>query len=162
MGKVFAICIALCVMPLAMASADDVGGEPIVIPSQQPPPAQPVTAPMPASVEMTSTSVGAGLGISWGEGTLSVEGEIFDFSVKGLGLGDFGYAKIDAFGDVSNLENAADLAGTYVAVEAGAAGGSGVGAMTLRNENGVVITLTSERAGAQLALGADAMRIQFK
>jgi hypothetical protein len=162
-GKVIAIGIALSVMPLAMASADEVGGEPIVIPAKKAaPPPQPVTAPMPASVEMTSTSVGAGLGVSWGNGTLSVEGENYDFDVKSLGLGDLGYATIDAFGDVENLENVADIAGTYVAVEAGIAGGSGAGTIRMRNQHGVVITLKSERTGAQIALGADAFRIELK
>ncbi len=169
-GKVIAFGIVFALMPLAIASADEVGGEQVVIPAKKaepapapaPAPAQPVTAYMPASVEILSTSVGLGLGISWGEGTLSLEGENYDFNVKGLGLGDLGYAKLDAFGQVSNLENAADLAGTYVAVEAGISGGSGAGITTMRNEHGVVITLKSDRSGLQLALGADAFLIELK
>jgi hypothetical protein len=168
-GKVIAIGTILALTPMAMASADEVEGEAIVIPAEKAAPApepaapaQPVTAYMPASVEMLSTSVGLGLGISWGEGTLSMEGETFDFAVKGLGLGDLGYAQINAFGDVSNLENATDIAGTYVAVEAGAAGGSGAGVMSMRNEHGVVITMKSDRSGVQLALGADAFLIKLK
>jgi hypothetical protein len=165
-GKVIAIGIVFTLMPMAMASADAVEGEAIVIPAKSsapaPEPEQPVTAFMPASVEMVSTSVGLGIGITWGEGTLSLEGETYDFAVKGLGLGDLGYAQINAFGDVSNLENASDLAGTYVAVEAGIAGGSGTGITSMRNEHGVVITMKSDRSGVQLAAGADALSIQFK
>ena len=167
-GKVIAIGIILTLTPMAMASADEVEGEAIVIPAEKaapaptPAPAQPVTAYMPASVEMVSTSVGLGVGISWGEGTLAMEGETYDFAVKGLGLGDLGYAQINAFGDVSNLENPNDIAGTYVALEAGAAGGSGAGIVSMRNEHGVVITMKSDRSGVQLALGADAFLIELK
>jgi hypothetical protein len=165
-GKVIAIGIILTLTPMAMASADEVEGEAIAIPAEkpapEPAPAQPVTAYMPASVEMVSTSIGLGVGISWGEGTLSMEGETFDFAVKGLGLGDLGYAQINAFGDVSNLENPSDIAGTYVALEAGIAGGSGAGVVSMRNQHGVVITMKSDRSGLQLAAGADALFIELK
>ena len=156
-GRIIAIGIAITLVPASMAWADDVGGEPIVVPAEKP-----VTAPMPATVQMESTSLGLGVGISWGQGTLSVEGEHHAFSIKGLSLGEVGYVSMDALGDVQNLENAADLAGTYVAVEAGAAAGAGVSVVTMRNEKGVVITLQSDTTGAQLALGAEALRIEFK
>jgi hypothetical protein len=162
-GRIIAMGIVLCLMPLAMASADDIPGEPVVIPKKAAaPPAEVVTAPIPASVSMTSKSIGAGVGVSWGEGTLSADGERHAFEIKGLGLGDLGYASSESFGDVRNLENVEDLAGTYVAVQAAAATGSGVGRVAMRNENGVVITLRSESQGAQLKVGADAMRIELK
>ena len=52
-----------------------------------------------------------------------------------------------------------DFAGTYVAVGAGIAAGPGASAVTMRNENGVVITLRSDLQGAQLTLGAEGLRI---
>jgi len=158
-GRIIAIGIAITLVPVSMAWADDVGGEPIVVPSTT---EKPVTAPMPATVQMESSSLGLGVGVSWGQGTLSVEGEHHAFEVKGLSLGKVGYVSIDALGDVQNLENAADLAGTYVAVEAGAAAGAGANVVAMRNEKGVVITLQSSTTGAQLALGAEALRIEFK
>jgi hypothetical protein len=157
-GRIIAIGIAITLVPASMAWADDVGGEPIVVPSAE----KPVTAPMPATVQMESTSLGLGVGVSWGAGTLSVEGEHHAFEIKGLSLGEVGYVSIDALGDVQNLENPADLAGTYIAVEAGAAAGAGASVVTMRNEKGVVITLQSDTSGVQLALGAEALRIELK
>ena len=169
--RIIAIGIALFVFPslsLSTASADEVSDEPITIPVKKapppPPPAveEPVTAPMPASISMTSTSLGAGVGILWGEGTLHLDGENHGFAIRGRGIGDLGYATIESFDSVSHVEDASDIAGTYVAVEAGAATGSGAGAVTMRNESGVVVTLHSERRGAQIALGADVLRVDLK
>ena len=47
-----------------------------------------VTAPPPAHVHLQTTSIAAGVGVSWGDGTLSFEGERYPFSVKGLSVGD--------------------------------------------------------------------------
>ena len=171
-GRLIAIGIALCLSPLSIASADEISDEEIDIPPKQaeppPPPVapepepQPVSAPMPASVSVSSTSVGAGLGVTWGRGTLHLDGDNYAFKMKGIGVGDLGYATIEAFGSVSNIEEASQISGTYVAVEVGAATGPGVGAVTMRNVNGVVITLQSDRQGAQLSLGADALQIELE
>jgi hypothetical protein len=108
---------------------------------------------------MASTSLAAGIGLSWGEGVLTFEGQRHAFSVKGLSLGDVGFAKLISEGAVSNLENIADFEGTYAAVEAGAAAGLGGSVIRMRNANGVVITLTSDVEGLALALGPEGLRI---
>ena len=127
--------------------------EPVVV--QQPQ----VVAPPPAFVELQRSSIGAGIGISWGHGTLSFEGNSYAFSLKGLSVGDVGAAKILAEGRVENMENLADFAGTYVAVEAGGAAGKGGSAVSMMNEHGVTINLASTREGFGLTLGAQGFAI---
>ena len=127
--------------------------EPVVV--QQPQ----VVAPPPAFVELQRSSIGAGIGISWGHGTLSFEGNSYAFSLKGLSVGDVGAAKILAEGRVENMENLADFAGTYVAIEAGGAAGKGGSAVTMMNEHGVTINLASTRDGFGLTLGAQGFAI---
>jgi hypothetical protein len=150
-----------------IAKADAVGDEEVIaVPAPRdvvPVPvvvqAPPVTAPPPAFVELQRSSIGAGIGISWGHGTLSFEGNSYAFSVKGLSIGDIGAAKIIAEGAVENMESLSDFAGTYVAVEAGAAAGKGASSLTMMNERGVTISLASQREGLGLTLGAQGFKI---
>jgi hypothetical protein len=164
----FGLGLAVALAPMAqMAHADQVGAEEeIAVPEPRvmaPEPVVvqqvPVTAPPPAFVELQRSSIGAGIGISWGKGALSFEGNSYAFSVKGLSVGDIGAAKIVAEGQVGNLENLADFAGTYVAIEAGATAGKGVGTTTMMNENGVTISLASKSEGLGLTLGAQGFAI---
>jgi hypothetical protein len=159
-----AIGIGMSLMPLAAAQADTVEGEDIVVPpTPAPAPAvvqeKPVSAPPPAWVEIERRSVAAGIGFSWGDGTITFEGHPHAFSVKGLSVGDLGASRLSGLGDVQNLERIEDFAGTYMAVEASIAAGPGASALTMRNEHGVVITLRSDVQGAQLTLGPEGLRI---
>ena len=172
MRKLFAfgLGLSLALAPMfsaQIAKADQVGQEEVIA---VPPPrevtpepvvvqAPPVTAPPPAFVELQRSSIGAGIGISWGHGTLSFEGNSYAFSVKGLSVGDIGAAKIVAEGAVQNMDRLADFAGTFVAVEAGATAGKGASSLTMMNEHGVSISLASQREGLGLTLGAQGFRI---
>jgi hypothetical protein len=159
---------ALLFIP-ALASADEAGpADDVVVPAprSQPVPAQrsqpapkPVTAAPPSFVRLKTTSIAAGIGISWGDGSLTFEGRNYDFELKGVSLIDLGASSSVSVGDVHNLENLADFEGTYVAVGAAGAAGAGASAVTMRNENGVVITLNSELQGVQLALATQGLRI---
>lgn len=166
----FGLGLAVALAPMAqVAQADQVGAEEeIAVPAPReiaPEPVvvqqAPVTAPPPAFVELQRSSIGAGIGISWGKGSLSFEGNSYAFSVKGLSVGDVGAAKMIAEGQVANLERLSDFAGTYVAVEAGATAGKGVGTTTMMNENGVSITLASKSEGLGLTLGAQGFSISL-
>jgi hypothetical protein len=141
---------------IAVPAPRPVAPEPVVVEKQVP-----VTAPPPPFVELQRQSLGAGIGISWGHGTLSFDGNQYGFSVKGLSVGDVGAAKILAEGQVQNLASLADFAGTYVALEAGATAGKGSSALTMVNENGVTITLASQREGLGLTLGAQGFAVDL-
>lgn len=172
-GRVLAIAFAIVGMALLspqVVTADEVGGEEIVVPARTPVPTPepvivtrevPVSAPPPPFVELERKSIGAGLGISWGEGTIYWEGQAHAFSVKGLRVGDVGLAKMIGEGYVQNLDDLDSFAGTYVAVGAGATAGKGGSAVTMRNENGVVLSLLSKTEGVALNLGAEGFQIQL-
>lgn len=158
--RLVAMSIALSFVSFAAAQADEPLGEDIVVP----PPAavveeEPVTAPPPPYVSMESTSIAAGIGLSWGQGVLTFEGTRHAFSVKGMSLVDLGVAKLISEGAVEGLEELSDFEGHYVAVEAGAAAGVGASVLRMRNEHGVVIQLRSDVEGVALALGPEGFRI---
>jgi hypothetical protein len=172
-GRVLTIAFAVvgvAVLSPQVVTADEVGGEEIVVPPRAEVPTPepvivtrevPVSAPPPPFVELERKSVGAGLGVSWGEGTLYWEGEAHAFSVKGLRVGDLGLAKMIGEGYVQNLDQFEDFAGTYVAVGAGATAGKGGSAVTMRNEHGVVLSLLSKTEGMAVNLGAEGFQIQI-
>jgi len=175
LGKVFAMGAGLALLsltPFSVVKADQVGGEEeIVVPPQSRAPTPepvvvtkevPVTAPPPPFVEIQRHSVAAGIGFSWGGGTVYYEGQQRQFSVKGVRVGDIGAEKMIAEGEVQNLEHLSDFAGHYVAVEAGLTAGKGASALTMRNENGVVITLQSSTEGLGLTLGAEGFTIALQ
>ena len=113
-------------------------------------------------VAIESTSIAAGIGVSWGDGKLTFKGKTFPFSIDGLSLVDWGISKAQATGDVYNLTDAAKLAGTYVAAEAGLTLAGGMGGMVLRNQDGVIIHLRSVSQGARLQLGTSGLKITMK
>ena len=115
-----------------------------------------------AKVSIESTSIAAGVGVSWGDGKLNFKGKDYPFSVDGLSLVDWGISKVNATGDVYNLTDMSKFAGTYVAAEAGLTLAGGMGGMVLRNSNGVVIHLRSVSQGAQLQLGTSGLIIKMK
>src|SRR5512132_2840599 len=106
-----------------------------------------------AKVSIESTSIAAGIGVSWGDGKLNFKGKDYPFSVDGLSLVDWGISKVNATGDVYNLTDVSKFAGTYVAAEAGLTLAGGMGGMVLRNSNGVILHLRSFSQVAQLQLG---------
>ncbi len=124
--------------------------------------AQP-TEPYPVGeLTIEAKQVAAGVGWTWGSGTLKFKGKTYNVSVKGLNVAAVGISKISAKGDVYNLKDASDLAGKYVAATAGAAIYKGEIGTLMRNDKGVVINMNAKQKGVQLSLGADGMSITMK
>jgi len=115
----------------------------------------------PASITFETTSVAAGLGMSWGNGRIRYDGRSYGFTIDGVTFIDFGFGKTTAAGTVYNLKDLADLEGTYFAAEADLALGGGVGGTWLRNQNGVAIHLQSVTQGARVQLGTGGLKIQL-
>ena len=126
--------------------------------------AQRVTAADPSSgrVSIESTSVAAGVGVEWGQGTFTYNGKTYPFSLQGLDVVGVGYAKVKAEGEVSNLTNVSDFEGVYAAAEVGAAAGSGPGTVTMKNRHGATITLHAVEKGVQLTLAAGGVNVALK
>ncbi len=112
-----------------------------------------------ATLTLSEGSVAAGIGFSWGKGTLSYGGKTYPVKVQGLSVGEVGVTRATAKGDVSNLARLEDFSGNYVAVGAGATAAGGAGVTVMRNQNGVVIEMTSTTQGASLRLGAEGLRL---
>ncbi len=114
-----------------------------------------------AKVSMETTSVGAGIGLSWGNGKVSFNDRNYYFTVEGVTFLDFVIGKTSAAGEVYNLTDIADFEGNYVAAEASFALGGGIGGVSLRNSKGVVMHLTSASQGARLQLGSSGMTVKL-
>jgi Envelope integrity protein A len=113
-------------------------------------------------VSLESKSIAVGIGVSWGEGVLTYQGKAHPFTVDGLSVVDLGITKASATGNVYNLKQLSDFSGNYVAAQAGAAIGGGAGAVTMRNQHGVVMELTGTGTGVRLTLAAKGMDVQLK
>lgn len=114
------------------------------------------------TVFVNSISVGAGVGVTWGDGRLTYRGKEYTFSVKGLGLMDLGIVRAGVRGEVYDLKSIEDFSGTYLAGTAGVAVGSGSGAATMVNGAGVTIRLTGVGKGVRLVVGAEGVAITLK
>ena len=113
-------------------------------------------------VAIQSTSIAAGIGVTWGDGQLNFKGKQYHFSIDGLTLVDVGISKANAVGDVYDMHDISQFEGTYVAGEAGFALAGGMGGMSLRNQNGVIMHLRSVSQGAKLQLGPAGLTIKLK
>ena len=114
------------------------------------------------TVSMESKSVAIGVGVSWGDGKLQYKGKTHTFSVKGLSVLDLGVSKVSARGKVYHLDKVEDFSGTYAAAQAGAAVGGGMSVVALKNENGVVMELSSTQTGVKLTLAGEGIEIKLK
>ena len=102
-----------------------------------------------ATVRFSGGSVAAGIGWSWGKGTLTYKGKDYPISVKGLSLGKVGITGVTASGEVLNLKKLQDFDGNYTGVGAGITLAGGRSAVTIKNQNGVrVRVISTTRWGA--------------
>jgi hypothetical protein len=114
------------------------------------------------SISFESTSIAAGVGVTWGKGTFTFEGKKYSIEVKGLKALAAGVSKVNAVADVYNLTKASDVAGTYVGISGGVAIVGGVKGILARNEYGVVIDLRARQQGVSLDLGAEGFTISIR
>ena len=97
-----------------------------------------------------------------GGGKIDFQGQTWNFSIGGLGVGGFGVSEITAHGEVYNLRSIAYFPGAYVQGRYGfAVGDVSGGDLWLRNPNGVVLHLKADRVGLALSLGGDAIYIRM-
>jgi hypothetical protein len=118
--------------------------------------------PPSGTVKLTSKAVAIGVGVSWGDGTLTVGGKTYPFSIEGLSVADLGVSEVTTSGEVFNLKNVADFSGNYVAGEAGIAIAGGPTDTIMKNQNGVVLRLHGTQKGARLTLAAGGVALKLK
>jgi hypothetical protein len=114
------------------------------------------------TVTIESTSVALGVGFTWGDGKLQYKRKTYTFSVKGLSVVDVGVSKVSARGKVFHLNKLDDFPGTFTAAQAGAAVGGGMSVVALRNQNGVVLELTSTQTGVKFTLAGEGIEVKLK
>jgi hypothetical protein len=114
------------------------------------------------TVEIASTSVAAGVGVVWGDGTLHYQNANYVFSIDGLSVVDVGISSITTTGEVFGLKTPQDLAGNYVAGAAGIAVAGGADDIIMENDHGVVLRLHGMEKGVRFQLGAQGVSIKLR
>ena len=114
------------------------------------------------TVSIDMTSVAVGIGFSSGSGVLRFNGERYLFKIDGLSVGAVGIASISAVGNVYNLSNVSQFAGSYAAAGAGIALSGGRAGLTLQNQSGVIIDLYAVQQGVELNIGPQGFKITMK
>jgi len=112
-------------------------------------------------IELSGGAVAAGIGFSWGSGTLIFQGQRFPLKVNGLSLASVGVSSYTAAGSVTGLKTPQDVNGVYTSVAAGGTLGGGGTVAAMRNQNGVVIQMTSTTQGLSLTLAAEGVKIEL-
>ena len=108
-----------------------------------------------ATLSMSEGQVAFGLGFNWGKGVMDYQGKKYNFKVKGISVIDIGITKATSAGKVYNLKKLEDFNGNYTAASAEGTVAGGAGALTMKNQNGVVIDLVSTTKGANLKLAVE-------
>jgi hypothetical protein len=102
------------------------------------------------SIKLNSAS--ALMGASWGQAVLTFQGRTHLYRVRGLKVASVGIRRISLRGDVYNLNNINDLAGTYFIV--------GERGLVIRNDRGVTINLVARKKGLNLDLVQEGLTFQ--
>jgi len=114
------------------------------------------------TLELTQTSVALVIGYTWGEGMLVFQNKSYPVAIDGLSFMAVGFARAKASAEVFNLKRIEDFNGTYMAASIEGTAGAGAGATTMRNQNGVVISLFTTTEGLNLKLAPEGLRLNVK
>ena len=115
-----------------------------------------------ATIKLKGGSVAAGIGYSWGSGTLTYQGKEYPVSVNGLSLGKVGISGSSATGEVYHLNKIEDFNGHYNAGSAGLTIAGGASATAMKNQNGVSVVVTSTSRGADVTIAGGGVDMQLK
>ena len=115
-----------------------------------------------ATLRLSGRSAAAGVGVTWGSGTLTYKGKHYPVEVNGLTVGDLGITSVEASGKVYNLKSLRDFDGNYAGVTGGVTAGGGAVAAAMKNQHGVTVELVSTTRGVAIALGGDGVDLKIK
>lgn len=116
------------------------------------------------TVAIDETQFAVILGGTVGGGKLNYGGNVYNFKIGGLTAGlNVGVSKMSAAGEVYELKDVSKFPGMYTKFDASATLGGGAGALHLKNENGVIMKLTSRSKGVQLNVAsATGVKVEMK
>lgn len=112
-----------------------------------------------AVIELSGGSVAAGIGFSWGHGTLIFDGKRYPVTVSGVSLASVGADGYTAAGSVYGLKTPREINGVYSSVAARGTAGAGAGVTAMQNQHGVTIQMTSTSQGLNPTLAAQGVKI---
>jgi hypothetical protein len=118
-----------------------------------------------ATLRFSGGSFAAGIGFSWGSGTLTYKGKNYPIKVKGLSIGKVGITNASAYGEVYNLKHLQDFNGHYNVGGAGTRGvtlGGGRKTTTMTNQAGVIVALSSTQQGVDVNATGGGADMQLK
>lgn len=116
----------------------------------------PDNCPHPYSINLKLTSVGVGLGGTWGHGTLAfsrkdengkTQEDTYYFSARGFNFTDVGVARINSSGSVCGLTDISQFSGTYGGIGSDLALAGGIGISRFWNQHGIVLKLRESLQG---------------
>jgi hypothetical protein len=113
-------------------------------------------------VNISSKAVAVGIGVTWGDGTLSYGDKTYAFSMTGLSIVDLGISNVTSTGEVFNLNSVSDFSGNYAAGEAGITIAGGPSDVIMKNEHGVVLRLHGTQQGVRFTLAPQGVAIKLK
>jgi hypothetical protein len=118
-----------------------------------------------ATLRFSGGSVAAGIGFSWGSGTLTYKGKSYPVKVKGLSVGKVGVTKASAYGEVYNLKHLQDFNGHYDVSAKGMRGvtaGGGRTTTTMTNQAGVIVALSASQKGVDVTATGGGVDMQIQ
>jgi hypothetical protein len=111
------------------------------------------------SIELNSAS--ALMGASWGQAVLTFQGKTHLFKVRGLKVLAVGLTKLSVGGDVYNLNNLADMTGTFQKADpAGLTFIVGERGLVVQNQKGVTVNFKGLRKGLGLDLVKEGLVVE--
>jgi hypothetical protein len=118
-----------------------------------------------ATLRLSGGSFAAGIGFSWGSGTLTYKGKNYPVKVKGLSIGKVGITSSSAYGEIFNLKNLWDFNGHYNVGAAGTRGvtlGSGQAGTIMSNQAGVIVRISATQKGVNVNATGEGVDMQIK
>jgi hypothetical protein len=118
-----------------------------------------------ATLRLSGGSFAAGIGFSWGSGTLTYKGKNYPVKVKGLSVGKVGITSSSAYGEVFNLKHLQDFNGHYNVGAAGTRGvtlGAGKSGTLMTNQAGVIVRISSAEKGVNVNATGSGVDMQIQ
>ena len=125
-----------------------------------------------ATLRLSGGSLAAGIGFSWGKGTLTYKGKDYPVSVNGLSLGKVGITGSSAQGEVYNLKHLLQpeapsrfqrsLSRGWRGEAGGVTLASRRSGTAMTNQAGVTVLLSSTQRGVDVNLGGAGVDMKLK
>jgi len=118
-----------------------------------------------ATLRLSGGSFAAGIGFSWGSGTLTYKGKDYPVKVNGLSVGKVGITSSSAFGEIFNLKHRQDFNGHYNVGAAGTRGvtlGGGKSGTLMTNQAGVIVRVSSTQKGVNVNATGSGVDMQIQ